>query len=135
MNKSEDLNDIKNCLSGEKCSLGIPHCEIPIWKEKLLATSETPICIVSEWIIWDFDITNQDKQKYLDKGLMPCALFSQSIVWDEQERWPPGAYVKTTALVKLTNNCIFQTQNTTYLLAGVGQRTKIKPETYNSLHF
>ncbi len=135
MNKSDSLNDIQNCLSGEICTLGIPRCEVPSWKEKLLTTSDTPICIVSQWIIWDFIITEQDKQAYLDLGLMPNALFSQFIMWDEQERWPKGACVKTTALVELKDNCIFQTKNTTYLLVGEGQRTKIKADVYNSLHF
>ncbi len=135
MNKSDHLNDIQNCLSGERCSLGIPRTEVSAWKEKLLTTSDTPICIVSEWIIWDFVITEQDKQTYLDLGLMPCALFSQSLIWDEQERWPQGACVKTTVLVELKDSCIFQTKNTAYLLVGDGQRTKIKPSVYNSLHF
>jgi len=52
MNKSDHLNDIQNCLSGERCTLGIPRTEVAAWKEKLLTTSDTPICIVSEWIIF-----------------------------------------------------------------------------------
>ncbi len=132
---SDDPNDIKSCFTGDECGLGIPHNEIQAWKERLLTTSDNPICIVSDWIILDFDITNQDKQKYLDSGLLPCALFSQCIIWDEQERWPKGACVKTTPLVKLIDGCIFQTKNTTYLLIEHGQRTQIKPEIYNALHF
>ncbi len=135
MKKPDHLNDIKDCFSGEKCKLGIPRSEIQAWKEKLLTTSDNPICLVSDWIIWDFDITDQDKQKYLDLGFLPTALFSHSIIWDEQDRWPTGACVKTTPLIKLIDGCIFQTKNTTYLLVENGQRTKITPEVFNSLHF
>ena len=53
---------------------------------------------------------------------------------DEAGRFLPGEWVRTSPLVSFTENCIFETKNTVYLLVGKGSRKTIPLDTAMSFY-
>ncbi len=118
------------------CDYGIDITDTKKWQHYLdKSKGGRPICIISSWIYWDITYQAEDVQKLKERGFLPAAIFSENLIWDEQDRWSPGSCVKTTWLKRFEFNCIFHTQNTTYLLVGAGTRCPISPGMFNSIHF
>lgn len=76
-------------------------------------------CIVRDWLLADLD-ESRGQLKRAGKGSSCVLLYAGTIVYDEQNRWRPGAFIKTSPLVTLQDGFIFQTRNTAYLLLGLG---------------
>ncbi len=130
---------IKKILSTKPptiCDYGIDFKDIQKWQDKLTRSDEEPpLCIVSNWTYWDITYQAEDIKTLKGRGLLPAAIFSENLIWDEQGRWPIGSYVKTTLLQRFEHNCVFHTKNTTYLLVGAGIRGPISPGMFNGIHF
>ena len=115
---------------------GIPESDIEIWKVKLLKKSNNKnIRFVREWIWWNLICTEADKAALLKEGIIPTALYSHDLIWDESGAFTPGWSVKTSLLENFEEECLFITRNTIYVLVGPGRQSDIDPRVFNSIHF
>ncbi len=118
------------------CDYGVPIKSLQKWRDQLTEVeNRRPLCIVSNWIYWDIEYSEKHNAALKEKNFLPAAIFSENLIWDEQKRWPPGYCVKSTWLQHFEFNCVFHTQNTSYLLVGPGTRYSISAETFKGLHF
>jgi hypothetical protein len=76
----------------------------------------------------------QHKQLLKKSGKHAALIKADTIIDDEAGRFRPGDWVRTSPLVSFTENCIFETQNTVYLLVGKGSRKKIPLDTAMSFY-
>lgn len=83
------------------------------------------ICIVRAWQWWDLELENEAKEALKKDGRLPCVVKSDHIIEDYACRFNPGDWVRTSLLLKFHHNCIFETQNTFYILVGEGTRKSI----------
>lgn len=118
------------------CSYGMPVNDIQEWLDKLFMLKvRLPICVITNWTYWDIKYPQKDIEELTDKGFLPAAIFSENILWDEQNRWPVGSCIKSTWLKHFEYDCIFHTNNTSYLLVGHGMRCTIEPSIFNGIYF
>ena len=80
-----------------------------------------PFCVVEEWVILDAILTEDELAKVAAAGCQPMFLFAHRVVHDEQQRFEPGDWVRST-IARAFNGYLFETRNTVYLLKGPGQR-------------
>ena len=81
-----------------------------------------PLCVVEEWVILDAILTEDELAKVAAAGCQPMFLFAHKVVHDEQRRFEPGDWVRSTIARTFDDGYLFETRNTVYLLKGPGQR-------------
>jgi hypothetical protein len=81
-----------------------------------------PLCVVEEWIILDAIVTDAERAKVIAAGCQPMFLFAHKVVHDEQRRFEPGDWVRSSMGTTFKEGFIFATRNTVYVLLGPGQR-------------
>lgn len=81
-----------------------------------------PLCVVEDWVILDAILTEDEQAKVSAAGCQPLFLFAHKVVHDEQRRFEPGDWVRSTIARTFYEGYIFETRNTVYLLKGPGQR-------------
>ena len=79
-------------------------------------------CVVKQWILIDLTVNPAEKEKLSRLGLLPATLFAHEIVLDSRGRFQPGMWVRSNFGVSFTEGCVFETNNTVYLLLGPGLR-------------
>ena len=79
-----------------------------------------PICVVEKWTWWDLEEA--------DPSVNNAVIKSDSVIDDEAGRFRPGDWVRTSPLVIFHPPCLFETQNTVYLLVGPGTRKSVPVE-------
>ncbi len=86
-----------------------------------LAEAEFPI---KPWCLVLFDTPLEGLTDYAgdNSGLQPTMLYADTIVHDQQVRWDRGQWVRTSPLKSFTHGCLFETENTVYVLLGDGHR-------------
>lgn len=82
-----------------------------------------PWCLVRDWVI--YGIPEESFTAYAGRGLQPTMVYADCIVRDEQHRWDVGQWVRSSPLKSFTHGCLFETENTVYVLLGDGSRTGI----------
>ncbi|GIU37638.1 MULTISPECIES: DUF6957 family protein [Shewanella] len=78
-------------------------------------------CVVSEWIIWIIDVPQGTPGTHPIKELV----LANHIIEDGQGRFPSGGWVRTTMVIHTHHNCIFETNNTFYILVGSGNSKRL----------
>ncbi len=81
-----------------------------------------PLCVVEEWVILDAILTEDELAKVAAAGCQPMFLFAHKVVHDEQKRFEPGDWVRSTIARTFDGGYFFETRNTVYLLKGPSQR-------------
>lgn len=81
-----------------------------------------PFCVVEDWVILDAILTEDELAKVAAAGCQPMFLFAHKVVHDEQRRFEPGDWVRSTIARTFDGRYLFETRNTVYLLKGPGQR-------------
>ena len=79
-------------------------------------------CAVKQWILIDLTVNSDEKEKLSGLGLLPATLFAHEIVLDSKGRFQAGMWVRSNFGVSFTEGCMFETNNTVYLLHGPGLR-------------
>jgi len=92
-----------------------------------------PICVVEEWIILDAIVTDAERAKVYAAGCQPIFLFAHKVVHDEQRRFEPGHWVRSSMGTAFKEGYLFETRNTVYLLLGPGHRKSSSIEAIFSL--
>lgn len=91
-----------------------------VWTRERL--SDRPYCLVRHWIWVDIDISESVREKLVRAGRQPVMLYAHEVVFDSLGRFDRGDWVRSSPLVSFFDDCFFQTQNTTYVLLGHGER-------------
>ncbi len=81
-----------------------------------------PLCAVEEWIILDAIVTDEERAKITTAGCQPIFMFAHKVVDDEQRRFEPGHWVRSSIGTVFKDGYIFETRNTVYILLGPGHR-------------
>ncbi|WP_070094282.1 DUF6957 family protein [Pseudomonas monteilii] len=81
-----------------------------------------PLCVVEEWVIMDAILTEDELAKVAAAGCQPMFLFAHKVVHDEQRRFEPGHWVRSTIARTFKEGYLFETRNTVYVLKGPGYR-------------
>lgn len=92
-----------------------------------------PLCAVEEWTILDAIVTDAERAKVAAAGCQPMFLFAHKVVHDEQRRFEPGHWVRSSMGTAFNDGFLFETRNTVYLLLGPGHRKSSSIEAIFSL--
>jgi hypothetical protein len=123
-------------LRGDPCDFG---CSIDSARTTISRCREIfpddPICLVSHWCWADVEISKSDEEYMTGIGKLPAFIYSQSVIVDEQGRFPPGHQLRSSLLVEFRENSIFRTKNTAYILVGPGVRMSVHIDVFLNLRF
>lgn len=92
-----------------------------------------PYCSVRRWVLIDLDISDAKKAQVIEQGVQPILLYAHTVVTDSARRFAPGDWVRSTLLVELKNGCLFETNNSVYILLGGGSRKAATPDVITSI--
>lgn len=81
-----------------------------------------PLCAVEEWIILDAIVTDAERAKVVAAGCQPIFMFAHKVVDDEQRRFEPGHWVRSSMGTAFNDGFLFETRNSVYVLLGPGHR-------------
>ncbi|RWU25702.1 hypothetical protein DM813_04700 [Pseudomonas alkylphenolica] len=81
-----------------------------------------PLCAVEEWIVLDAIVTDAERAKVIAAGCQPMFLFAHKVVHDEQRRFEPGHWVRSSMGTTFKEGFLFATRNSVYVLLGPGHR-------------
>lgn len=82
-----------------------------------------PMCAVREWMILDMVVTDTERARVEAAGCKPMFLFAHQVIHDEQRRFEPGHWVRSSMGTTFREGFLFFTRNTIYVLMGPGHRT------------
>jgi len=125
------LNNFADLLHevGDVCEFGCDENDIESVKEMILnINSIKGIRVVKSWSIWSLDVSDKDKAALQAMGFQPKIIFSTNIIFDLHSPYAVGTGVRSTLLVNFYKNCIFETKNTFYILAGTGTTKRVDPK-------
>lgn len=80
------------------------------------------LCAVEEWIILDAIVTDEERAKITAAGCQPMFMFAHKVVDDEQRRFEPGHWVRSSMGTAFNDGFLFETRNSVYVLLGPGHR-------------
>lgn len=92
-----------------------------------------PLCAVQEWMILDAIVTDAERAKVAAAGCQPMFMFAHKVVDDEQRRFEPGHWVRSSMGTAFKEGYLFETRNTVYVLLGPGHRKSASIEAIFSL--
>lgn len=92
-----------------------------------------PLCAVEEWTILDAIVTDEERAKVTAAGCQPMFMFAHKVVDDEQRRFEPGHWVRSSMGTAFKEGYLFETRNTVYVLLGPGHRKPASIEAIFSL--
>ncbi|MCP2141269.1 UNVERIFIED_ORG: hypothetical protein J2Y94_002594 [Pseudomonas poae] len=81
-----------------------------------------PLCAVEEWTILDAIVTDAERIKVAAAGCQPMFMFAHKVVDDEQRRFEPGHWVRSSMGTAFKDGFLFETRNSVYVLLGPGHR-------------
>jgi formate-dependent phosphoribosylglycinamide formyltransferase (GAR transformylase) len=107
--------------------------------EDALALAKTryrwmPCCVVEDWIIFDVVVTGVELAKVHAAGCLPMILFAHNVRHDDNRRFEPGSWVRSTIATKLDEGFLFVTRNTVYVLKGSGHRKSASLKAIYAIH-
>ena len=106
---------------GEVSSAGtlLPRAEI----EAMVAERfpRKAYCLVEDWILFHVDEPPESLARVRSLGLEPIFMYAHCVIYDEQGRFPPGGWVRSTLCKTFDGVCMFETRNTVYVLMGQGR--------------
>lgn len=85
-------------------------------------------CLVRNWLWLDLDAPKEIHQNLAASQLQPAIIYADTVIYDSERRWDVGDFVRTSPLHHFTDDFLFSTLNTTYLLLGPGQRKRTSIE-------
>lgn len=99
--------------------------ELPLGEALTLARKRykwMPLCAVEEWVILDAIVTDAERDKVAAAGCKPMFMFAHKVVDDDQRRFEPGHWVRSSMGTAFNDGFLFETRNSVYVLLGPGHR-------------
>lgn len=118
-----DLKEMTDLLYGEGEPMQGGTLTLEEAKEQGEAFAKyMPYCIVRDWIWADLDIDDKIIKDLETRNIKPVMVYAHHVMYDSSRRFESGDWVRTSALIKFTPPCFFETRNTVYILVGEGKR-------------
>lgn len=115
-------------MEGDQSALGCDQSEISTWvkfcEEKYPSKG---YCAVKSWSIVECECNETEEFQLFEMGLLPFVLHTNYVIFDSRRRWQQGSFASSYFQVSFEHNCLFVTNNTCYILVGVGHRKSISP--------
>ncbi|MBD8790981.1 hypothetical protein IFR09_11385 [Pseudomonas syringae] len=126
---------IENGLLGDP-GIGLMGSELPL--DEVIAVARKhykhlPLCVVEEWTILDAIVTDDERAKVTASGCQPMFMFAHKVMHDEQRRFEPGHWVRSSMGTAFKDGFLFETRNSVYVLLGPGHRKSSSIEAIFSL--
>ncbi|KRP47807.1 DUF6957 family protein [Pseudomonas poae] len=126
---------LEDGLLGES-GVALVGSELPL-EDVLLAARKhykwLPLCAVEDWVILDAIVTDAERAKVIAAGCQPMFMFAHKVVDDEQRRFEPGHWVRSSMGTAFKEGYLFETRNSVYVLLGPGHRKSASIEAIFSL--
>lgn len=98
------------------------------WSHALrLAGINRDVIAVTNWTWWD--VCTQGNSNSIPIEI----IYAREVVNTNTRRFDIGDWVRTSPLVRFSNNCLFETNSTVYILVGKGTRKIVDAESILSL--
>jgi len=81
-----------------------------------------PCCVVEDWVIFDVVVTEDELAKVRAAGCLPMIVYAHNVRHDDNRRFEPGHWVRSTIATEFSEGFLFVTRNTVYVLKGNGYR-------------
>lgn len=133
-----DLESRSNLLhtAGDYCDFGCDENSLESVKQKIVEKDHVKgVRAVKNWVIWDLVVNDYDASGLTDLGFRPMMIYSTNVIFDLHTPYNVGTCIRSTLLVKFTDNCLFETKNTVYILVGRGSRKNVDPKLVLSIIF
>jgi hypothetical protein len=118
---------------GEACEFGCNESELEKILPELLLRSKK-VRVVKNWTIWRLDVSERDITVLERTGLKNMMIYA-TIAYDSIDPYAADTYVRSTLLINLRDNCIFETKNTNYVLLDSGTIKTVDVEAVLAVHF
>lgn len=79
-------------------------------------------CIVRDWVWHPFSVSDAVAKELQRNQCQPIILRAERVIFDSVGRFGPGDWVQSSGLIAFSEEFIFQTRNTAYVLLGLGYR-------------
>lgn len=89
---------------------------------KAHSLSDKPVRAVVGWDWWDLLCAQENSEELVR---MSCVIFARQVIYDSSDPDSIGHSVRTTPLVEIHENAIFETRNRLYVLVGAGTRKEV----------
>jgi len=98
------------------------------WSNALrLAGINRDVIAVGNWTWWDVCIPENSASTSME------IIYARNVIDTNTRRFDIGDWVRTSPLVRFSNNCLFETNSTVYVLVGKGTRKTVDTESILSL--
>ncbi|WP_241357812.1 DUF6957 family protein [Pseudomonas aeruginosa] len=122
MELSDVLNSVASIIYGEGDQ--VPGCQLSVEEAKAWLSAlepRRPFCLIADWCWLDLDLPLASRA-LSDQQTPPALVYGGNVLFDSRHRFPIGGWVRSTMLVALRDEFIFETRNTRYVLMGPGAR-------------
>ena len=89
---------------------------------------QKPIRILRDWIWWQIEYPQAELDRLKENGLQPVRIKADKVLLDETDRYESDHWIITSLLVEFRHNCLFETEDITYILCGPGTQKNLVPE-------
>nr|WP_320135561.1 hypothetical protein [uncultured Amphritea sp.] len=130
----EALKDMKQIIDiledkGEPFDSGCSEDEsVTIIERARRKSPQKPIRIVSDWIWWQIEYPLADLSRLAERHLQPVKIRADQILLDETNTYGGEQTLISTHLVDIRYDCVFESEDITYILCGLGTRKNVTPE-------
>ena len=92
--------------------LGLPFSDLPSFLTNVKSRyGDKPYCVVGDWE-WREQVIPMRN----DNSLKIFYVYADYVIADEQQRYAPGSWARSSPLTALHDKCVFETANTLYIL-------------------
>lgn len=131
---SEILTAVTELLYGPGETIrGFDGNEAQAEAEAILNFNGKAYCVVKQWILVEIDVDDNYRRELANAGFSPCVLYASDVRVHSAGKRQAGDWVRSTFQRAFRLGYLFETKNTTYLLAGNGQRKKVSAKTILSI--
>lgn len=124
MDLSDAIGATSSIIYGEGDPM--PGCELSVEQARAwLSAMEPPrpFCLIADWCWLELDSPSEaNAESDVQSTSASAFVYGGSVLFDSRFRFPVGGWVRSTKLVALRDEFIFETRNTRYLLMGQGVR-------------
>jgi hypothetical protein len=87
---------------------------------------EKGVCVVAHWIYAEIEISEQDREALAQEGIQPVMIYGGKVIRDQRRPYGVGGWIRSTPMKSFSEGCLFESQNTIYLLQGSGVVKPVK---------
>lgn len=133
MDLSDSIGAVASIIHGE--GEPMPGCQLSVEEAKAWLREiepPRPFCLIADWCWLDLE-ASLEPHAGLGGEARRALVYGGNVLFDSRYRFQVGGWVRSTMLVALRDEFIFETRNTRYVLMGRGARRATSLSTVRSL--